>query len=139
MLRKGEQKMKKYRITVNGQTYEVEVEEVGGNISQSVPVQEQTPVAKIEQPKPQPQPKPEAKPKASGTTGKNKVTAPMPGTILSNKKKVGDKIQKGDVIMILEAMKMENEIIAPEDGTITSIDTSEGASVNTGDVLATFE
>jgi biotin carboxyl carrier protein len=63
----------------------------------------------------------------------------MPGTILSIKKKVGDNIQKGDVIMILEAMKMENEIIAPEDGTITSIDTSEGASVNTGDVLATFE
>jgi hypothetical protein len=50
MLRKGEQKMKKYRITVNGQTYEVEVEEIGGNISQSVPVQEQTPVAKIEHP-----------------------------------------------------------------------------------------
>jgi biotin carboxyl carrier protein len=63
----------------------------------------------------------------------------MPGTIMSIKTKPGDKIQKGDVIMILEAMKMENEIIAPEDGVITSIDTSEGASVNTGDILATFE
>ena len=79
--------MKKYRITVNGQTYEVEVEEVGGNISQIVPVQEQTPVAKIEQPKPQPQPKPEAKPKASGTTGKNKVTAPMPVQFCRSKRK----------------------------------------------------
>ncbi|HHX23757.1 MAG TPA: acetyl-CoA carboxylase biotin carboxyl carrier protein subunit, partial [Thermoanaerobacterales bacterium] len=59
--------------------------------------------------------------------------------IMSIKKKAGDNIQKGDVLMILEAMKMENEIIAPEDGVITSIDTSEGASVNTGDILATFE
>jgi len=131
--------MKKYKITVNGQTYEVEVEEIGG--TESAPVQaEPTPAPVLEQPKPQPQPKPQAaKPKTSGTVGKNKITAPMPGTILSIKKKVGDKIQKGDVIMILEAMKMENEIIAPEDGVVTSIDVSEGASVNTGDVLLTYE
>lgn len=131
--------MKKYKITVNGQTYEVEVEEIGGTVSQTAPAQaEPTPTAsEIKQPKPQP--KPEAKPKTSETAGKNKITAPMPGTIMSIKKKLGDKIQKGDVIMILEAMKMENEIVAPEGGTITSIDTSEGASVNTGDILATFE
>ncbi|HHY42234.1 MAG TPA: acetyl-CoA carboxylase biotin carboxyl carrier protein subunit [Thermoanaerobacterales bacterium] len=131
--------MKKYKITVNGQTYEVEVEEIGGTFSETTPAQpEPTPaVSKVQQP--QPQPKPQAKPKTSGTAGKNKITAPMPGTILSIKKKPGDKIQKGDVIMILEAMKMENEIVAPDSGTITSIDISEGASVNTGDTLATFE
>ena len=130
--------MKKYKITVNGQTYEVEVEEIGGTVAQTAPATEPTPAAP-ETKQPKPQPKPEAKPKTSGTAGKNKITAPMPGTIMSIKKKPGDKIQKGDVIMILEAMKMENEIVAPEDGTITSIDTSEGASVNTGDILATFE
>jgi len=131
--------MKKYKITVNGQTYEVEVEEIGGTEAVSVQA-EPTPVPVTEQPKPQPQPKPQAaKPKATGKAGKNKVTAPMPGTILSIKKKVGDKIQKGDVLMILEAMKMENEIIAPEDGVVTSIDISEGASVNTGDILLTYE
>lgn len=131
--------MKKYKITVNGQTYEVEVEEIGGTEATPAHV-EPAPAPVMEQPKPQPQPKPQAaKPKQSGTAGKNKVTAPMPGTILSIKKKVGDKMQKGDVLMILEAMKMENEIIAPEDGVITSIDITEGASVNTGDILLTYE
>jgi len=133
--------MKIFKITVNGQTYEVEVEEIGGTISQSAQVQaEPTPAPAIKQPNHQPQPKPQAtKPKTSGTAGKNKITAPMPGTILSIKKKPGDTIQKGEVVMILEAMKMENEIIAPEDGVVTSVDTNEGASVNTGDILLTFE
>ena len=137
--RKENKEMKKYKITVNGQTYEVEVEEIGETPQVQSPV---TPVApEIQQPKPQTksEPKVQAKPKTAGTAGKNKITAPMPGTIMSIKKKAGDNIQKGDIVMILEAMKMENEIIAPEDGVITSIDTSEGASVNTGDILATFE
>lgn len=128
--------MKKYKITVNGKTYEVEVEEMGAQ--NFIPTQTtNTPISPevAQQPKPQQQPKQ----KNSGTVGKQKITSPMPGTIISINKKPGDKIQKGDVIMILEAMKMENEIIAPEDGVITSIDTSEGASVNTGDILATFE
>lgn len=130
--------MKKYKITVNGKTYEVEVEEIGG---QTPPTQTTTttPVAP-EIPQPKPQPKPQPQPKNPGTAaGKQKITSPMPGTIISIKTKPGDKVQKGNIIMILEAMKMENEIIAPEDGVITSIDTSEGASVNTGDILATLE
>lgn len=128
--------MKKYNITVNGQTYEVEVEEIGGqNPAPKETIQIQTPPAPVEQPKPQQK----AQPKKTGTAGKSKITSPMPGTIMNIKAKVGDKAQKGDVIMILEAMKMENEIIAPEDGVITSIDTNEGASVDTGDILATFE
>ena len=126
--------MKKYKITVNGQTYEVEVQEIGGQNPGPKEVN-QTTQAPVEQPKPQ-QPKPQ--PKKTGA-GKSKITCPMPGTIMSIKAKQGEKVQKGDVIMILEAMKMENEIIAPEDGIITSIDTNEGASVNTGDILATFE
>ncbi len=128
--------MKKYKITVNGKTYEVEVEEIGAqNFIPTQTANAPTSPEVTQQPKPQPQPKQ----KNSGTVGKQKITSPMPGTIMSINKKPGDKIQKGDVIMILEAMKMENEIIAPEDGVITSIDTSEGASVNTGDILATFE
>lgn len=62
----------------------------------------------------------------------------MPGKILSVKASVGQSVKKGDVIMLLEAMKMENEIVAPEDGTVASIDTSEGASVEAGSVLATL-
>ncbi|MDD4583574.1 MAG: biotin/lipoyl-binding protein [Eubacteriales bacterium] len=130
--------MKKYKITVNGKTYEVEVEEIGG---QTPPTQTTTTTpAAPEIPQPKPQPKPQPQPKNPGTAaGKQKITSPMPGTIISIKTKPGDKVQKGNIIMILEAMKMENEIIAPEDGVITSIDTSEGASVNTGDILATLE
>ena len=79
-----------------------------------------------------------AKKAASGTQGGIKVTAPMPGKILSVKASVGQSVKKGDVIMLLEAMKMENEIVAPEDGTVASIDTSEGASVEAGSVLATL-
>ena len=62
----------------------------------------------------------------------------MPGKILSVKASVGQAVKKGDVIMILEAMKMENEIVAPQDGTVASIDANEGASVEAGNVLATL-
>lgn len=130
--------MKKYNITVNGQSYEVEVEEIGGE----TPVQ----AAPVVKPAVQEQPKPAAQPKAAPAprkkavpAGKVKVECPMPGTILSIKTKVGAKVSKGDIIMILEAMKMENEILAPQDGTIASIEVSEGTSVNTGDLLATIE
>lgn len=86
--------MKKYKITVNGQTYEVEVEEIGGQNpgpTQTNPTAN-TPAAEITQP--QPQPKPQPKPNNPGATGKQKITSPMPGTIMSIKTKPGDKIQK---------------------------------------------
>ncbi|AYO30194.1 biotin/lipoyl-binding protein [Biomaibacter acetigenes] len=136
--------MKKYKITVNGQTYEVEVEEIGGTglVKEETPA----PVATTEKPKeapkqetPKPAPATAPAPKKAAPAGKATITAPMPGTILSVKVKEGSKVSKGDVIMILEAMKMENEILAPQDGIISSIDVSEGASVNTGDILATME
>ena len=121
--------MKKYNITVNGTMYEVVVEEVGGSASAPVaaPVFS-APVAA-----------PAAKaPAAQGTEGANKVTAPMPGTILNVKVSVGQSVKKGDVICVLEAMKMENDIPAPCDGVIASVNTSKGASVNSGDVLASI-
>lgn len=133
--------MKKYKITVNGQTYEVEVEEIGGTeqVCQATPAaaEEKPKAPKQEAPKPSSAPAPA--PKKAAPAGKVTVTAPMPGTILSIKTKQGSSVSKGDVLMILEAMKMENEILAPQDGTISSIDVSEGASVNTGDLLATME
>ncbi len=124
--------MKNYRITVNGTAYDVAVEEMGAGAAPAVasaPVAAPAPVAT---------PAPAAAPAASGAEGKVKVVAPMPGKILSVKASVGAAVKKGDVILILEAMKMENEVVAPEDGTVASINVSEGASVESGDTLATL-
>lgn len=133
--------MKKYKITVNGKTYEVEVEEVGGTqqvseVSSTI-VERPKEASRQDTPKPSPAPVPVIK--KAAPAGKTTITAPMPGTILSIKVKQGSNVSKGDVIMILEAMKMENEILAPQDGTISSIDVSEGATVNTSDLLATIQ
>ena len=130
--------MKKYNITVNGTTYEVLVEEADGVATApayTAPVAAPTPVAAA--PKAQPAPAPKA-PAASGAAGAVKVTAPMPGTILDVKVSVGQSVKKGDVICVLEAMKMENDIPAPQDGVIASINIQKGASVNAGDVLASL-
>ncbi len=119
--------MKNYRITVNGVSYDVAVEEVGAGSAPAAPAA--APVAPAA---------PAAKPASSGSQGSVVVSAPMPGKILSVKAAVGDSVKKGDVILVLEAMKMENEIVAPQDGTIASIDTSTGAQVESGDTLATL-
>ena len=124
--------MKKYNITVNGNTYEVLVEEAD---AVSTPVTYSAPVATpVAAPKAAPA-APKAAPVASGAA---KVTAPMPGTILNVKVSVGQSVKKGDVICVLEAMKMENDIPAPQDGVIASINVQKGASVNAGDVLASL-
>lgn len=122
--------MKNYRITVNGTAYDVAVEELGQGAVASAPV------AKVAAPKAA-APK-AAAPKASGNDGSVKVNAPMPGKILSVKAKAGDAVKKGDVILVLEAMKMENDVVAPEDGTVASVNVAEGAAVEAGDVLATL-
>lgn len=132
--------MKKYKITVNGTTYEVEVEEVGGESTPSETIS-YTPAPKEPKPqtsKPTPPSKPETTKKAA-PAGSVTIEAPMPGTILSIKAKPGVEVQEGDVIMILEAMKMENEILAPQAGKIATIEIDEGTSVDTGDLLATLE
>lgn len=122
--------MKNYRITVNGNVYDVEVEELGATAFAPVSA---APVAK-----PVAAPKKSAAPVATGSAGSVKVESPMPGKILSVKASVGQAVKKGEVIMILEAMKMENEIVAPEDGTVASVNINEGASVEAGTVLATL-
>ena len=127
--------MKKYNITVNGNTYEVVVEEVGGVATPVVPAVTPVSAPAVQAPVAAPAAK---APAAQGTEGANKVTAPMPGTILNVKVSVGQSVKKGDVICVLEAMKMENDIPAPCDGVIASVNTSKGASVNSGDVLASI-
>ena len=121
--------MKKYNITVNGNTYEVLVEEADAStpVSYSAPVAAPVAAPKAAAPK--------AAPVAGGAV---KVTSPMPGTILAVKVSAGQQVKKGDVICVLEAMKMENDIPAPQDGVIASINVQKGASVNAGDVLASL-
>ncbi len=123
--------MKRYSITVNGNTYDVVVEEVEtGAATVAAPIV--TPTAAPITPKAAPA-------KAAGNEGANKVNAPMPGTILDIKVSVGQSVKKGDVICVLEAMKMENDIPAPCDGVVASINVQKGASVAANDVLATLK
>ena len=123
--------MKSYTITVNGKVYEVTVEENTG--APKAPAAPAAPAPKAPAPAPAPAPK-----AASGAVGSVKVTAPMPGKIVSVKANAGAAVKKGEVLLILEAMKMENEIVAPQDGTVASIDVTAGASVNPGQVLVTL-
>lgn len=122
--------MKNYRITVNGNVYDVEVEELGIGAATQTAAPKAAPKA-VAAPK-------AATPAATGSEGAVKVNSPMPGKILSVKASVGQAVKRGEVIMILEAMKMENEIVAPSDGTIASINVNEGASVEAGSVLASL-
>ncbi len=123
--------MKNYKITVNGTTYDVAVEEVGGA---SAPAAAPAAVAAPAPAAPAAAPAPAA----SGSQGSVVVSAPMPGKILAVKTEVGKAVKKGDVLLVLEAMKMENEIVAPEDGTVASVNATVGAQVESGDTLATL-
>lgn len=123
--------MKNYTITVNGTPYNVTVEE---GTSSSAPVQAAAPVAAA----PAPAPAPAAKPATSGTQGSVKVDAPMPGTILDVKVAPGTAVKNGQVLCILEAMKMENDIVAPQDGTVASVNVNKGDSVEAGQTIITL-
>ncbi len=135
--------MKYYTITVNGNTYDVSVEEghAAPARAMAAPVAAPAPVAQAA-PAPVAAPAPQAeapKPaKAASTAGSVKVPSPMPGKIISVKVSEGKAIKRGEVILVLEAMKMENEIVAPQDGTIASINVAAGQSVEAGDLLATL-
>jgi len=119
--------MKNYTITVNGNVYEVTVEE-GFTGAASAP--------KAAAPAPKAAPAPAAAP--AGAAGAVAVTAPMPGKILGVKASAGQAVKRGQVLLILEAMKMENEIVAPQDGTVATINVAVGDSVEPGATLATL-
>ena len=119
--------MSKYRITVDGKTYEMDVELIGANGAAVQPVAKAAPVVSA------PVAAPAASKPAAASSGS--VTAPMPGTILKVLKADGDAVKAGDVVLILEAMKMENEITAPADGVIGSLSLTEGSTVAGGDLL----
>ncbi|MBW9156273.1 biotin/lipoyl-containing protein [Clostridium tagluense] len=121
--------MNKYNIKVNGISYEVEVEEVVGDFASS-----QAPVAVTKQ---TPE-KAKTSPKKTVSQGE-KIECPMPGTVLKVNVKPGDNVKTGQVLFILEAMKMENEIMAPHDAKILEVGVTSGASVNTGDILAVIQ
>lgn len=121
--------MKYYNITVNGVAYSVSVEETAAG---AAPVAAAAPAAPAA---PKAAPAPAAAPKAAGAVT---VKAPMPGNILDVKVKAGASVKAGDVLVILEAMKMENEIVAPQDGTVASINVNKGDTVNSGDVLVSM-
>lgn len=124
--------MKNYTITVNGTPYNVTVEEGGASASApvaSAPAPAAAPAA------PAPQAAPKAAPSAAGSV---KVDAPMPGNILDVKVSNGASVKAGQVLVILEAMKMENEIVSPQDGTVASINVNKGDTVEAGQTIITL-
>lgn len=123
--------MKYYNITVNGVAYSVSVEETAAGAAPvaAAPAAPKAPAAPVAAPK-------AAAP--AGAAGAVSVKAPMPGNILDVKVAAGASVKAGDVLVILEAMKMENEIVAPQDGTVASVNVHKGDTVNSGDVLVSM-
>ena len=119
--------MKAYKVTVNGNVYEIVLEVIDK-------ADIKTPAAPVAAPAPAAP----AAPVAPASAGATTITAPMPGTILKVNVANGQAVKKGDVLMILEAMKMENEIMAPADGTVSSVNVNAGASVEAGATLCTL-
>ena len=114
--------MKKYRVTVNGTAYEIELEELTGAAPVSAPAAPAAPA-----------------PVAAAPAGGEQVTSPMPGNILAVNVAAGDTVKRGQVLMVLEAMKMENEIMCTCDGKVVSVNTSKGATVESGTLLCVIQ
>ena len=115
--------MKKYRVTVNGTAYEIELEELTGAAPAAAPAAATAPAPAA----------------AAAPAGGEQVTSPLPGSILSVNVAAGDAVKRGQVLMILEAMKMENEIMCPCDGKVVSVNTSKGSSVESGTLLCVIQ
>lgn len=130
--------MRRFHISVNGTAYDVAVEEVSGGEAAApvaAPAAPAVPAAPAAAPA-----APAAKPAVSAGTGAGtKVVSPMPGTIVNVNVAVGDTVKEGQVMMILEAMKMENDIVAVCDGTVTSVKVKKGDAVESNDVLLTIQ
>ena len=122
--------MKTYKVNVNGTQYTVEIELIDGANAQAP--------AQVSAPAPAAAPTPAPAPTATAATGSETVSSPMPGTILDVKVSAGDTVTEGQVLMILEAMKMENEIMAPISGTIASVNVAKGTAVSSGDILCSI-
>ena len=140
--------MRKFLVNVNGTSYEVMVEEIGGGAQRSIPARSSAARTPVRPPVTRPAAAPRAAapaapsapaapaaPAASSGAGQT-VPSPMPGNIVDVKVKVGDAVNAGDVLMILEAMKMENEILAPCAGTVKELKAAKGSSLSTGEALA---
>lgn len=125
--------MKKFRVLVNGSEYKVEIEELSDDTS--IP----QPVAPVPKATPAPSTKPAAPTKPTPAKAEiatnGGITAPMPGTVLRIEVEVGATVNKGQTLLVLEAMKMENEIQAPADGKVQELNVAQGVSVNAGDTL----
>lgn len=124
--------MKKYIVNVNGTSYEVAIEQVSEDAVST------TAAAPVEAPAEKPAEAPAAPVSAAPADG-TKIECPMPGTILAVNVANGQAVKSGDVLMVLEAMKMENEIMSPCDGTIASLSVSKGSSVESGAVLCVIQ
>lgn len=122
--------MKEYTITVNGVAYDVTVDEKGNGGASVAP--SAAPAVKAAAPAPVAAP-------AKAAQGNISVTAPMPGKVLAVKVNVGDSVQSGAPVLVLEAMKMENDIVAPKDGKVVAINVKVGDSVESGAVLVSLE
>ena len=125
--------MKRFNISVNGHAYDVQVEEVAaGGATAAVPT-----AAPAAPAAPAPAPAPAAAPAAPA--GAETINAPMPGNIVNVQVKAGDTVTKGQVLLVLEAMKMENEIMAPRDGVIAGVHVNKGDSVDSGKLLISMQ
>lgn len=116
--------MKKYRVNVNGSLYEIEIEEIQAPAGAPVAAPAAAPAA--------------AAPVSCAPAGGEQVKSPMPGTILDVRVQQGQRVKKGDILVILEAMKMENEIMAPCDGTVSGVNVRKGDTVETQALLCTL-
>ncbi len=128
--------MKMFRVVVNGSEYKVGIEELTDEKTiRPIPARP-APPAKAVQARPEPSPTPKPTPTGESSDKQTTVAAPIPGTVLRVSVGIGDAVTKGQILLVLEAMKMENEIMAPSDGVVQLLHVSPGVSVKTGETLA---